>query len=75
MIQKTIAILLTGLFIGFTPPYPPKDLTVTLNIEAWQNIIDVIDKSNANHLQVKAAQEAILQQLQKQLADTTNKKK
>lgn len=58
-----------------SPKNPPKEYTVTLPIEHWQNIMDCLEKSNETHLKVKAAQEAILPQLQKQIADTTKSKK
>lgn len=57
------------------PTKQQKQYTVTLPIEAWQAIMDVINKSNEEHLKVVAVQNLIIPQLQKQLADTTNKKK
>lgn len=50
-----------------------QSLKVELPIEAWQEVLDVIEQSNAPHQQVKAVQKALLSQLQEQLqADTTN---
>lgn len=57
------------------PTKQQKQYTVTLPIEAWQAIMDVINKSNEEHLKVIAVQNLIIPQLQKQLADTTTKKK
>lgn len=71
--KKIISILCLFLLMAFVP-VEPKQLTVSLTVEQWDNVLQVISKSNAPHLQVIAATEAILVPLQKQLADTTKKK-
>ena len=64
------------LFISLTSQAPkPKEYTVTLSLQAWEAVLDVIDKSTAAHSTVREVQQIILPQLQKQLADTTGKKK
>lgn len=51
-----------------------KQLIVKGEIQNWQLVMEVIEQSNAPHLQVKAAQEFLLKQLQPQLQDTTKSK-
>lgn len=66
-------IVLIGLFLlaAFSPS---KDLTATGSIEQWQELLNVVDQSNASHQQVTKVQQWLIPQLQKQAADTTKKK-
>lgn len=76
--KKSITVLAIAAlaFISLTSQAPkPKEYTVTLTLQAWEVVMDVIDKSTAPHSQVKEIQQIILPQLQKQLADTTAPKK
>jgi hypothetical protein len=53
----------------------PKTYTVSLTLNQWQEVIQVIDQSQSPHIQVKAINELIVNQVQKQLSDTTKTKK
>lgn len=54
----------------------PKKLTVSGSIQDWQNVLEVVEQSNAPHSQVKAIQAFIISQLNEQMkADSTKVKK
>lgn len=65
-----IAVLI-AILTGFNEP---RKLKVEGVVEQWQMTIDVIEQSNAPHLQVEAVKKFLLPQLQSQLTDTTKKK-
>lgn len=74
---KIISFFIAALILTLTTSQtnPPKTYKVDLTLDQWNAVLDCVDKSQANHLQVKGVQELILPQLQKQLqADTTKKK-
>lgn len=52
-----------------------KKVSVSLTVEQWQGVLNVIEQSNAPHVEVKAVQQAIIGQIQEQLKQDTVKKK
>lgn len=72
--KKTILalMLVVGLF-SFNSTQQ-QSLKVEGVVQEWQNVINVMEQSNARHLEVEAAKKFIITQLNQQL-DTTNKKK
>lgn len=68
-------IIITALaFIATTGFKSEKKLTVELSIEQWQAILSQMDNSNAPHSEVKITTSWIVEQLSKQVADSTKKK-
>lgn len=61
----------------------PNKMTVTLTLDQWNATLNIIEQSNAPHLQVQAVQGLIIPQLQEQVkaneakaaADSTKAKK
>lgn len=68
--KKLTAILAVLFLCSFSTD---KELSVKGKVKDWQNVLFVIEQSNAPHLQVKEAQDFIIMQLEKQI-DTTKKK-
>jgi len=68
---------LMGVILIFTTSQqvPPKDLTVKGQLSEFQNLVNCLEQSNASHLNVQAALNFVVPQLQKQLAGTTKPKK
>lgn len=52
-----------------------KKVSVSLTVEQWQGVLNVIEQSSAPHTDVKAVQQAIIGQIQEQLKQDTVKKK
>jgi hypothetical protein len=63
-------ILLMAIYAGT----PPKEFTLKLTDAQLNLLWGVIDNSNSPHATVKELQDILLPQIQKQMADTTNKK-
>jgi hypothetical protein len=63
-------ILLMAIYAGT----PPKEFTLKLTDAQLNQLWYVIENSAASHVQVKEIQDIIQGQVQKQMADTTNKK-
>ena len=72
--RKAIIILILTTLLSFKTNDTGKLLKVEGSKEVWQAIINVIDKSNAPHLDVEAAKQFIIEQVNKQLDTTKNKK-
>ena len=72
--KKVIIILILTTLLSFKTNDTGKLLKVEGSKEVWQAIINVIDKSNAPHLDVEAAKQFIIEQVNKQLDTTKNKK-
>ena len=72
--KKAIIILILITLLSFKTNDTGKLLKVEGSKEVWQAIINVIDKSNAPHLDVEAAKQFIIEQVNKQLDTTKNKK-
>ncbi len=79
-----IAIVATGIMaLGMArSPIEEKKYKVELDINSWQVILDVIDKSSAPHTTVQAASKAIVEQIkapfeaeQKRITDSLDKTK
>lgn len=69
--KKLLAVLAVILLFSFQTE---KKYKVELSIEQWQQVINVIDESNASNLQVKAVKSWIIQPLQEQLKDSSKTK-
>lgn len=75
MKYKIISVCIASMVLILLPSQvSQKQYTVSLTLQGWEAVMDVIEKSNAGHLEVKAVQNLILPQLRKQIADTTTKK-
>lgn len=73
--KKAIIFLALGLMLAASTTDAPKTLKVEGELPAWQALLDCVEKSTAPHTEVKAVQEWVVGQLQKQLADSTKENK
>lgn len=67
-------LLLSTIFLFSFKTNEEKTATVKLTASQWSLIYQVIEQSNAPHQQVKLVEQWILEQVQKQLSDSSNKK-
>lgn len=70
--MKRVAAILLFTLAGFKAN-EEKKLTVSLTLQEWQAVLNVIDQSNAPHLQVQQVQNLLIPALNKQI-DTTKGK-
>lgn len=73
--MKKPLLLLAFIAILFISAQVDKKVSVSLTVEQWQGVLNVIEQSNAPHTDVKAVQKAIIGQIQEQLKQDTVKKK
>ena len=76
-IKQALCIFVFVIAVGFTAKAPrnEKQLTVTLPQAAWQQIVEIVDNAPLAGEVRKPLLNAIITQLNKQLADTTKQKK
>lgn len=67
--MKKTLLILGFILLAFAPE--KKTLRVEGDLQSWNILMDCLDKSNAPHTQVKAVQEWIRVQLNKQIKDST----
>jgi hypothetical protein len=71
----TASIICFGLILcSYRTTDVKKPLKVEGEIQAWQALIDCLDKSTESHIKVEAVKQWIIPQLQKQIQDTTTNK-
>jgi hypothetical protein len=71
--MKKVFIILSLLFFFSFQNKPAKILKVEAELPAWQNVLNVIDQSDASAKERIAARTLIIEQLNKQITDTTKK--
>lgn len=74
MKRTIIAVITTVVLLGIIAGTPPKEFNLKLTDTQLNQLWFVLDQSTAPHATVKELQDVILPQIQKQMADTTNKK-
>lgn len=75
ILKSSLIIITFGALLSFIPNQEPKELTVHLSINEWNTVI--IGLQSPDDVTVnskKSAATKIVEQLQKQIADTTKKK-
>lgn len=72
--MKRIVTILAALFLVGTGFTAAKLFTVRASVDEWNNVLYVIDQSDAPAKQRNAARDLIMGQVQKQLTDTTSKR-
>lgn len=71
--MKHIGLIIFALLVLGFKTSEEKKYSISLTVQQWSLILEVIDKSNAPHQQVKMAQDLLVPELNRQIADTTKK--